>query len=40
MILRNNGLQINLENAIEKIREKSDIVLDVKNLELTSGLNE
>lgn len=40
MVLRNNGLQINLENAIEKIRKKSDIVLDVKNLELTSGLNE
>lgn len=37
-VLKNNGLQINLENSIEKISKKCDIILNVKNLELTSGL--
>lgn len=35
-VLNSNGLQINLENSIAKIREKCDIILDVKNLELSS----
>jgi len=38
-ILKNNGLQINLENTLEKIIKKCDIILNVKNLELISGLN-
>lgn len=37
-VLKNNGLQINLENTLEKIYKKCDIILNVKNLELTSGL--
>lgn len=37
-VLKNNGLQINLENTLEKINKKCDIILNVKNLELTSGL--
>ncbi len=37
-ILKNNGLQINLENTLEKIFKKCDIILNVKNLELTSGI--
>ena len=37
-VLRNNGLQINLENTLEKIIKKCDIILNVENLELTSGL--
>ena len=37
-ILKNNGLQINLENTLEKINKKCDIILNVKNLELTSGI--
>ena len=36
-ILNTNGLQINLENSIEKIKEKCDIILDIKNLELSAG---
>lgn len=36
-ILNANGLQINLENSIEKIKEKCDIILDIKNLELSAG---
>lgn len=37
-VLKNNGLQINLENTLEKVEKKCDIILDVKTLELTSGL--
>ena len=37
-VLKNNGLQINLENTLEKINKKCDIILNVKNLELTSGI--
>jgi len=36
-ILNTNGLQINLENSIEKIKEKCDIILDISNLELSAG---
>jgi len=36
-VLKNNGLQINLENTLEKINKKCDIILNVENLELTSG---
>ena len=36
-ILNANGLQINLENSIEKIKEKCDIILDISNLELSAG---
>jgi len=39
IVLKNNGLQINLENTLEKIIKKCDIILNVKNLELISGLN-
>jgi len=38
-VLKNNGLQINLENTLEKVKKKCDIILNVKNLELMSGLN-
>ena len=38
-VFYNNGLQINLENTLEKITKKCDIILDVENLELTSELN-
>jgi len=38
-VLKNNGLKINLENTIEKIIKKCDIILNVKNLELTSVIN-
>ena len=38
-VLKNNGLQINLENTLEKVEKKCDIILDVKTLELTSGVN-
>lgn len=37
-ILKNNGLQINLENTLEKIDKKCDIILNVKTLELKAGL--
>ena len=36
-VLKSNGLQINLENSLEKVREKCDIILDTKNLELSAG---
>lgn len=36
-VLSINGLQINLENSIEKIREKCDIILDIENLVLSAG---
>lgn len=36
--LKNNGLQINLENTLEKINKKCDIILNVENLELRSSL--
>ena len=36
-VLKSNGLKINLENTLEKVNKKCDIILNVKNLELTSG---
>jgi len=36
-VFKNNGLKINLENTLEKVNKKCDIILNVKNLELTSG---
>ena len=38
IVLKNNGLQINLENTLEKIVKKCDIIFNVKNLELTSRI--
>lgn len=38
-VLKNNGLQINLENTIEKVFQKCDIILDVRNLELVAKIN-
>lgn len=33
LVLNSNGLQINLENTLEKVIKKCDIILNMKNLE-------
>ena len=38
-VLNENGLQINIENSLAKIKEKCDSILDVKNLELNFKYN-
>lgn len=36
-VLKSNGLQINLENTLEKVIKKCDIILNVRNLEISSS---
>ena len=35
-VLKSEGLKINLENGIDKIKKKCDIIIDIKTLELIS----